>query len=456
MKILHYSLGLPPYRSGGLTKYSIDLMLEQVKLGNEVMLLFPGRIGIINNNIKILFYKNYKNVKVYELINPLPVPLLNGIAEPNLFIKECDKSIFIKYIKKINPDIVHIHTFMGLYKEFLEACNELGIKVVFTSHDYFGICSKVNFINENGELCDSVKIENCARCNSKGDKLNKIRILQSPLYRYIKNKGIIDILKKYIKKEGNLSKYSQEIVNKTYDYNAYAELNKYYKSMYKSIDKIFFNSELTRSIYSKYLDNDGYTIPITHSDIKDNRELKLYNNEKILNLTYLGPYKEYKGFFMLLNVMEQLNNEGHTNIKLNIYGDTSKDIKLSKHINDNGKYSYSELKNIFKKTDLLIVPSICNETFGFITLEALSYGVPVLATNKVGSKDLLNNNNFIKGEVIGVSEGLLKDKILEYSNDIKKLKKFNDSILKDEFKYEISMHCIDVCNKYKKILKLNE
>ena len=31
MKILHYSLGFPPYRSGGLTKFSMDLMREQIR-----------------------------------------------------------------------------------------------------------------------------------------------------------------------------------------------------------------------------------------------------------------------------------------------------------------------------------------------------------------------------------------------------------------------------------------
>ena len=27
MRVLHYTLGFPPYRSGGLTKYALDLML---------------------------------------------------------------------------------------------------------------------------------------------------------------------------------------------------------------------------------------------------------------------------------------------------------------------------------------------------------------------------------------------------------------------------------------------
>ena len=29
MRILHYALGFPPWRTGGLTKYCVDLMLTQ-------------------------------------------------------------------------------------------------------------------------------------------------------------------------------------------------------------------------------------------------------------------------------------------------------------------------------------------------------------------------------------------------------------------------------------------
>ena len=47
MKILHYALGFPPYRTGGLTKYCIDLMLTQVEQGHEVALLWPGQITIV-------------------------------------------------------------------------------------------------------------------------------------------------------------------------------------------------------------------------------------------------------------------------------------------------------------------------------------------------------------------------------------------------------------------------
>ena len=44
MDILHYSLGLPPFRRGGMTQYCLDLIAGQVKEGHNVTLLWPGRL----------------------------------------------------------------------------------------------------------------------------------------------------------------------------------------------------------------------------------------------------------------------------------------------------------------------------------------------------------------------------------------------------------------------------
>ena len=48
-----------------------------------------------------------------------------------------------------------------------------------------------------------------------------------------------------------------------------------------------------------------------------------------------------------------------------------------------------DLEAVFAETDLLVVPSICPETFGYVALEALSCGVPVLLSGNVGARDIL-------------------------------------------------------------------
>ena len=53
MRILHYALGFPPYRSGGLTKWCVDLMIQQAKEGHCVAMLWPGQMGMLNKKIAI-------------------------------------------------------------------------------------------------------------------------------------------------------------------------------------------------------------------------------------------------------------------------------------------------------------------------------------------------------------------------------------------------------------------
>lgn len=60
---MHYTLGLTPYRNGGLTKYYTDLMLEQISLRHKISLLYPNNPNYtypnmrINKNIFFLVFK---------------------------------------------------------------------------------------------------------------------------------------------------------------------------------------------------------------------------------------------------------------------------------------------------------------------------------------------------------------------------------------------------------------
>lgn len=53
MRILHYGLGFPPSRTGGMVRYTLDLMKEQLKQGEQVFYLYPGRINFIKRNAYI-------------------------------------------------------------------------------------------------------------------------------------------------------------------------------------------------------------------------------------------------------------------------------------------------------------------------------------------------------------------------------------------------------------------
>ena len=181
MRILHYSLGFPPYRTGGLTKFCMDLMKEQVKEGHEVSLLWPGEIKVINKDTKIRKHEPVDEIGNYEVINPTPVPFDEGIKDFEAFMQLGDAKAYEIILKQTKPDVIHIHTLMGLHKSFLDVARDRGIRLVFTTHDFFPICPKVTMFR-HGQICKSVEsCEECGVCNNTALSLRKIQILQSPL-----------------------------------------------------------------------------------------------------------------------------------------------------------------------------------------------------------------------------------------------------------------------------------
>ena len=401
MIIIHYFLGFPPFRSGGLTKYAFDLMKAQADDGNRVIGLWPGRMKINHKKVSIKICSPIENIDNHEIINPLPVPLDEGIINIDAYIKECDKQVYIEYLKKVNPHVVHIHTLMGLHMEFLEACQELRIRTVFTSHDYFGLCPKVTLFYGN-TICDtSFTCDKCPVCNKTALSMKKIMILQSPFYRFVKDFSLIKKMRKmhrtaYFKEthvQDNCDVSDRSLIDQ------YIKLRQYYINCYKKIDLIHFNSTVASEVFSKYFTpKKSIIMPITHKNIeikhKYLRDIKQTQNEKsILKILYLAPAKPYKGYEILKKALDDLWINEFKNFRIITFG-AIQDIP-EYMINYPNGYRYDQLKEIFDAADILVAPSVWYETFGFTVLEALSNGVPVIVSDHVGAKDIINEDGII-------------------------------------------------------------
>ena len=171
MVLLHYTLGFSPYRSGGLTRYAKDLMIAQIELGHKVYAFYPSGSNILKKKCSIRYEQCQDGIDVYEMINPLPVPLYYGIQNPEAMMNERNFNVqsFQLMLEKVMPDVLHIHTLMGLPKRYLEIAHEKGIRIIYTSHDYFGLCPKVNLINNEGRICKGHSEEACMICNCKAN-----------------------------------------------------------------------------------------------------------------------------------------------------------------------------------------------------------------------------------------------------------------------------------------------
>lgn len=387
MFILHYSLGFPPYRSGGLTKYCMDLMRQEVKDGHQVSLMWPGEMRLFSKGTRIRKNKMVEGIGSYEVINPTPVSYDEGIKDFKDFLNNGDQEAYIKFLTSTKPDVIHVHTLMGLHYSFLTAAKKLGIRLVFTAHDFFPICPKVTMFRE-GSVCDSVSsCEKCGVCNNTALSIKKIMILQSPLYRCLKDSSIVKKLRKSHRDEylGNDTNDNTISVGSA---NDFLSLRDHYYSMLKSMDMIHYNSEVTKKVYEMVFElPDNKVLGITHSDISDHRVLRQYTSDK-LRIRYLGPQSKAKGYYAIKDALDELWKIRQDFVLDVHFTPTTSAPYLIGH----DRYSYDQLESIFNETDILVCPSIWFETFGFTVLEALSYGVPVIISDHVGARDVLGTD----------------------------------------------------------------
>ena len=102
----------------------------------------------------------------------------------------------------------------------------------------------------------------------------------------------------------------------------------------------------------------------------------------------MGPASYRKGFFVLKEVLDSLQNSYKDRFELHLY---SRNQSECDYIVEHKPYDYSEMPQVMDSIDMLVLPSICRETFGFTVLEALSYGVPVMINKNVGARDLVED-----------------------------------------------------------------
>lgn len=412
MNVMHFSLGFPPYRSGGLVKYASDLAHLQAENGDNVFVIWPGRFTLSRKTQ--LKYVRIGKLTSIEIINGLPITLTYGVSNPEALMKDISDEIFSKMLENLDIDVFHIHTFMGLPLNLIKECNKRKIRVVFTTHDYFPFCSKTKMYFDN-KICTNN--ERCSLCNSSAPSIIKLKINQSFLGNFIRK---FSFLKSKFKP--NVEKISLCDNGKNYE-----ELKKYYLTYFQYIDIVHCNSSISYDVYKKYISNEKLKLlPISHVNLKKEKVIK--NTSFELRIGYFGEETKEKGFFWLLNILDNFQRD----FSLHVFG---KDNYVHRsYLKYGGTYKYFELSEIYKNIDVVIVPSLWYETFGFVAVEALCHDVPVICSDKVGSKDFVNPQWIYssKDELIKLLNKIAENKscLNNYFEKRKDINEFQDHLMK--------------------------
>ncbi len=199
------------------------------------------------------------------------------------------------------------------------------------------------------------------------------------------------------------------------------------KLLFDNCDKIIVLSKSQEDYISSFNPNAFDKIEIIPNAIDTNLfkeidKLTPVNKTENLNLLYVGQLVKRKGLKWLIESISILKGKKIDNIKLILVGSGPdeayfkklvKDLKLNDLIEFKGQINdKKEVVSLYKNSDIFLLPSL-SEGLPTVILEALFFGLPVIATDIPGIRDHFENyislvptkdNNKLAETIINLSQ----------------------------------------------------
>ncbi|MBR4118724.1 MAG: glycosyltransferase [Bacteroidales bacterium] len=216
---------------------------------------------------------------------------------------------------------------------------------------------------------------------------------------------------------------------------------KLWQYYYKNFDSIIVLSDADVFECKKYLGLNAIRIYNANS-FSPNTRTKLNNK----SFVYVGSLSETKGTDILIDAFVKFA-EKNNDWNLNIYGEGKIreyiEAQINKHnLNSRVKlHNYTtDVESVYLNNDIFILPSRF-EGFGIVQIEAISYGLPIIASELAITKELISKYNYGKifkyGDPDSLSEIMLwmiNQNLITYSvNGHKAAKDFEISNISKEW-----------------------
>jgi len=161
MKILMVAHGLPPQEIGGTQLHTLDVSLELMRRGHEVLALCPRRspgVGLVREEVE--------GLRVIRMELDPPPPDRDAAAFRLAHDNPEAARRFGEVLRAEGPDIAHFHHFFDLSASLADEARRAGVPALLTLHDLWLVCEQPHFLHADMSPCAHPAPEppDCARC----------------------------------------------------------------------------------------------------------------------------------------------------------------------------------------------------------------------------------------------------------------------------------------------------
>lgn len=197
----------------------------------------------------------------------------------------------------------------------------------------------------------------------------------------------------------------------------------------------------------KYFKNSKQLVIPNAIDYDENQlnDIAMVKKNKKLNLVkfiYLGTLDEKKGIRLLLETFSKMNRET-CELWIAGKGELEKYVieesKNNKSIHFVGFLEEKSLNTLLDEMDVLVCPSLWNEPFGRVVLDAYKHAMPVIGSNRGALPELINCNTGIIFDPL--KNDSLYDSMNYFVSNKDEIKKYIDPIIIELKKYSLQSQC---------------
>lgn len=252
-----------------------------------------------------------------------------------------------------SPDVVHMHNIIGLSAGIIHAAKRKGIKTVLTLHDHWGFCHKNTLIKKNNEICqDYSRCVDCLPFISDGVGKNiPIRMRRDFLMLQLSD---VDVF---------IS-----------------------PSLYLAETYVRAGIPIDRVKVIWY----GIDVAKYSGIIKKQRSGKV-------RFTFIGRFGLHKGINVILDALDLI--QFRDRVEVNLVGTGELNTHLQERVEKSGLHAVrfwgmvgnERIEEVFRETDVLILPSIWPENQPVTITEAMASRTPVIASAIGGIPELVTD-----------------------------------------------------------------
>ena len=366
-KVLVVSNYYPPETAGGAEITAHGIACEMMRKGDFNVCAFSSDLTgtYPAGTIRVSSFENIPVIRVS----------LDGSSYHSYSANvknDASEKAFSELCRDLRPDIVHFHNLLGLSVALIGLAKDSGASVFITLHDYWGFCPLSTAVLKTGNVCTDAS--RCADC------LESLKSEHGPVSADIRRSVFM--------------------------------------AAYNKADALISPSIYLADRYiSAGFPKEKIRVIANGLDTRYFRPCRKERTEK-LRIAYAGYFGRHKGISTLIKAVSLT---GDKNILILLAGageEQEQYVKLSNLWGISGQLSfYGKLDNrgtlkLYNDADIYCLPSIWPENRPVSITEAMACGLPVIASDTGGTKELVRDNEtgllFDAGDPHGLAEAIIK------------------------------------------------